>query len=209
MSLFACAWVPDVPLAAALRAEPELAGQPLAVVDDEALEIRDLPEHDGDIAPRVDGGRPVRRGSRSAGDVRESGIARGVERAHAIAVQRGCVETGLDVGHLTRRRGRRGAHGGRLREGTGRAGSPLDLEAGLVVGVIHPNQGQPHRALRLGRPAKLHEYVPELLVDGQDASGAEPALVGLIFQFCRSPHQRERLLIFTLSQRQPGSGLPP
>jgi protein ImuB len=33
MSRFACLWIPDLPLAAALRAEPELAGKPLAIVD--------------------------------------------------------------------------------------------------------------------------------------------------------------------------------
>jgi protein ImuB len=37
VSKFACLWLPDVPLAAALRAEPELAGKPLAVVDDDTI----------------------------------------------------------------------------------------------------------------------------------------------------------------------------
>ena len=37
MSRFACLRIPDMPLAAALRAEPELAGQPLAILADDTI----------------------------------------------------------------------------------------------------------------------------------------------------------------------------
>ena len=33
MGRFACLWIPDVPLAAALRAEPELHGRPVAIAE--------------------------------------------------------------------------------------------------------------------------------------------------------------------------------
>jgi protein ImuB len=37
VSRYACLLIPDLPLAAALRTEPELAGRPLAVVDDQSI----------------------------------------------------------------------------------------------------------------------------------------------------------------------------